>query len=459
LDSESEQHAPKHTLRQRLSVLSAGWPGGFDYRLGFRLAGPAGAAIVARGGQVLLAFVMARALGVAGYGEFVFAVGAAVLAGILADFGWPNVVNRELPVLIRRRSWNQLRGLNRAATICVTVFALTCAVAMLVAAQYFSQFALGLRMGALLAVPMALVLLRQQQLPAVDRATAGLLLDQGMAATAVLLVHLAHPLDTEAALGVYAAALALEVIVGSWIYASRLPAEARIAAPQYRAREWLGSGWAMFSSMLPRMLITRFDVLMVAPLAGLYQAGLFGSALRLTLLMTFPQYILQTLVTPRFSRAFADHDLGRVRRLLLLSSLFAFATAVPFLAPIVAAPGFVMAKFFGSEFAVGGATLFWLGIGQFIAAFGIPLNAMIAMGGNHKAMGRQGIVILVATFVGGFFLISRFGATGAGVLTMLSNSALTLGMVWLALPILRRNPGHEGGYQAGSTPRVSGGDG
>jgi O-antigen/teichoic acid export membrane protein len=417
----------------------AGRPFGIDYRLGIKLAGPAGAAVLARGGQVALAFVMARALGVAGYGEFVFALGAAVLAGTLADFGWPNVVNRELPALIRKQSWELLRGLNRAATVCVTLFALACAAAMLVAAQYFAHFALGLRMGALLAVPMALVLLRQQQLPAVDRATVGLLLDQGMAATAVLLVHLVHPLDTEGALAVYAVALALEVIVGSCIYRSRLPAEARGAAPQYRTREWLASGWAMFSSMLTRMLITRFDVLMVAPLAGLYQAGLFGSALRLTLLMTFPQYILQTLVLPRFSRAFADGDIGKVRRLFLLSSIFALLTAIPFLAPIVVAPSFVMAKVFGSEFAAGGTTLFWLGIGQFIAAFGIPLNAMIAMGGNHKAMGRQGIVLLVLTFVGGYFLVPRYGAAGAAILASASTCALTCGMICLALPIVTRN--------------------
>jgi O-antigen/teichoic acid export membrane protein len=371
---------------------------------------------------------------------FTFAVGGAVIAAMFAGFGWPNVVNRELPVLIRAQSWGLLRGLNRTATTCVALFALGCAAAMFAASWFFLPFSLGLRMGALLAVPMALVLLRQLELPAVDRATVGMLLDQGTAATVVLLVHLIHPLGIAAALEVYAAALTLEVILGSWVYRSRLPPEMFATVPEYRTRAWLASCWAMFSSMLSRILITRFDVLMVAPLAGLYQAGLFASALRLTLLMTFPQFILQTLVTPRFSRAFARGDSVAVRRLFLMSMAFALATSLPFLAPILIAPGFLMRKLFGAEFGAGGTTLFWLGAGQFTAAFGIPLYAMIAMGGNHKAMGRQGIVVLALTFVGGFLLVPRYGATGAAVLTALANLVVTCGMAWLALPILRRAP-------------------
>jgi O-antigen/teichoic acid export membrane protein len=356
---------------------------------------------------------------------------------MLADFGWPFVVNREIPRLIREKSWGLLRGLDRAANACVLVFALACAAAMLAASGFLPQFALGLRMGALLVVPLALVLLRQLQLPAVDRATVGMLLDQGTAATVVLLVHLVHPLDTAGALEVYAAALVLELIIGSWIVRARLPPDSFDAVPQYRIRQWLASAFAMFGSILSRILITRFDVLLVAPLAGLYQAGLFGSALRLTLLMTFPQFILQTLVMPRFSRAFAHGDLDKVRRLFLLSIAYAVITTLPFLAPMLVAPGFLMSTLFGADFAAGAQALFWLCIGQFVAAFGIPLNAMIAMGGNHKAMGRQGIVIVAVTLAAGFAIVPSYGAAGAAILTAFSNSALFFGMVWLAIPLIR----------------------
>jgi hypothetical protein len=59
------------------------------------------------------------------------------------------------------------------------------------------------------------------------------------------------------------------------------------------------------------------------------------------------------------------------------------------------------------------------------------------MGGNHKAMGRQGIVILAITFAAGFVIVPRYGAAGAAMLTALSNSALFGGMAWLAMPIVR----------------------
>ena len=82
----------------------------FDIAKLRRMAGPVTAAVVSRLGQTALAFVLARAFGVEGYGEFIFAVGTAVLASIAIDFGWPFVVNREMPLFIRDKSWELLRG-------------------------------------------------------------------------------------------------------------------------------------------------------------------------------------------------------------------------------------------------------------------------------------------------------------------------------------------------------------
>ena len=142
-------------------------------------------------------------------------------------------------------------------------------------------------------------------------------------------------------------------VVGTVIFRTRLPREALGARPAYRLRAWLHSGWSMFASLMPRMLITRFDVLMVAPLAGLAQAGLFGSALRVTLLMTFPQFILQIVVMPRFSRAFAHGRHEEVRQYFALCMIYAFITTVPFLLPMVIAPTWVMTTLFGHDFAPG----------------------------------------------------------------------------------------------------------
>jgi O-antigen/teichoic acid export membrane protein len=402
-----------------------------------RLAGPSGAALVSRGGQTVLAVVLARTLGVGGYGLFVFALGTAVLAGMFAGFGWPNVVNREMPRLIRERSWELLRGVNRAADACTATLALLIAGGLFASSFEFPGFATGLRMAALLSAPIALVLLRQQQLVGVDRPSLGMMLDQGMAATLVLLIVVLHPMGPAGTLTAYAAVTVALVVVASAVFRARLPEQARSATPRYRLREWLASGAGMFGSMLSRIFATRLDALLVAPFAGLAEAGLFGSAFRLTLLMTFPQFILQSLVTPRFSRAFAAGDLARVRYLYRLTFAFATLTALPFLLPALLVPEWVMQKLFGPGFAPGGAALFWLAIGQFVAAFGVSLNTMIAMGGDHKAMGRQGIAIAALTIIGGFFAVRSHGAVGAAIILMFSNFLWVAGMAWLARPLLR----------------------
>jgi len=404
-----------------------------------RLAGPSGAALLSRGGQTLLALVLARMLGPEGYGLFVFALGVAVLAAMFAGFGWPNVINREMHRLIREQAWSLLRGLNRAADMFAMLAAAALSLLFLAASLYFTDFAAGLRLAALLTVPLAVILMRQQQLVAVDRPTLGMMLDQGMAATFVLLIVLIRPMGPEGTLAAYAAVVIALAGVGTLVFRARLPEQARAAPPRYRWREWLASGAAMFGSLLSLIVVTRLDAILIAPLAGLHEAGLYGSAYRLSLLMTFPQFLVQTLVTPRFSRAFAAGDLTRVRRLYGLTVAFAAATALPFLLPAVLAPELIMRTLFGEEFTAGAPALFWLGVGQFIFAFGIALTTMIAMGGNHKAMGRQGIAIALLTLAAGYLIVPTYGAVGGAALLAASNALWVTGMAWLAYPILRKN--------------------
>lgn len=417
-------------------------PGDISERSGrlhqlIRLSGPMFAAIVSRGGQTILAFVLARSLGVAGYGEFIFAVGTALLVGNVAIFGWPNVVNREMPILIREASWGLLRGLVSAADIFVVSATSICALVLFLAASHVPHLEVGLKGAAILIVPTAFSLMRQQQLAAVDRATTGMLVDQGMAATMVLAIHFVLQLPVLGVIAVYASSMVVLVLLGTVIFRRRLPDEMHGAPPLYQWQLWLSSGASMFSSLLPRMLTTRFDVLMVAPLAGLVQAGLFGSALRVTLLMTFPQFVLQTIVMPRFSRAFAHGRLDDVRRFFFLCIGFAFVSTMPFIIPMVMAPSWMMSLMFGKDFAVGGSTLFWLGIGQLAMAFGIPLNAMIAMGGDHKSMGNQGIAVLACSFIAGWLLVPTYGSVAAAIITTVANITLVAGMVVLAWPIFR----------------------
>jgi len=422
-----------------------------------KVAGPAGAAVVTRAGQMLLAFVLARSLGVEGYGLFVFAVGGAALAGMVAGFGWPNVINREMPRLIRQEAWGLLRGMNRAADLFTIAFAAVLASALLAGSFYFAEFAIGLRLAALMTVPIALVYLRQQQLVAVDRPVLSMTLDQGMAASLVLLIALIRPFGPQGTIMSYCAVVIALVAVGTLVFRGRLPPQVRSVTATYRWREWIGSGASMFSSLLSRILVTRIDALLVAPLAGLADAGIFGGAFRLSLLMTFPQFILQSVVTPRFSRAFAAGDHHRVRQLYAATLAFAGITALPFLLPALIAPSLVMGTLFGPEFAAGGPTLFWLAMGQFVAAFGISLNSMIAMGGDHKAMGRQGVAIAVLTMGAGLLVVPRYGAEGAAIVLVASNALWVAGMARLARPLLGRGDGREPSAAGARTAPSKGG--
>lgn len=402
-----------------------------------RMAGPFIAAIISRLGQIVLAIVIARRFGPEDYGLFIFAVGTSVVVGMIADFGWPSVFNRMMPALKKGEDWTKLKGLARAADLTVFVGGVVGVIFLVALALLVGDLKTGLIAAALLVIPYAFVILRRQQLAAVGWAWLGLLLDQGFASTLLLILLLITPLSIVKALLAYSAFMLLALLIGTLAVRKRLPTQCRNAPPSYDWKPWLSMGGSITISFLPRILMTRVDVLMLAPLAGLAEAGVYGAALRVTILMTFPQFVLQTVALPLFSQAFANGQTGRVRRLFVLCLAYALATSVPVVMVIAIASEWIMGTLFGSDFADGALSLVLLGLGQFAISVGIPFASMITMGDREKAFGRFSLLVLIVNLALGLLLIPLYGATGGAVAVCISSFLLFGGQIWLGLPLLK----------------------
>lgn len=382
--------------------------------------------------------LIAQQFGPTHYGLFVFAVGTGMVASSLGTLGWQTSFNRLMPLLQHQGDWPAVSGLVRAADLVVFLGCTAGAVVLLAIAIFERTLSTGLLFAAMLTVPLGFTLLRRQQLAGAGKAPLALLLDQGFASAAVLLIGLLGLLSVEGLLWMYGAALVLGGIAATWLFKQDLPPDARVTPRKYEMRSWLSSSWSILMGQLARLFLARMDVLLLPALANLTETGLYGAALRITYVLTFPQVLLQTLVGPLLGKAFAGNQLGRARRLIFYSSGLALLTGVPLTIAICVYPSWILRTLFGPEFEDASTALVLLAIGQLGVGASIPLGSALMMGGRESQFWRSNVTVLVVSLALAFVLIPQHGAIGAATVGLVAGLALFASQLALVRPMLRR---------------------
>lgn len=404
--------------------------------VGAALAGTFGVAILSRLALLVMAVILARDLGPRGYGIFVFATGVAALLAQLAAFGWPALTNRLMPAYQNQQDWSHLRGFLNAGDRVVGGLSVIASVVLVLLGLYTDLFSddmsKGLLLSVLIVVPFALTRLRKQQLAAVGRPALGIFYDETLGPIIVVLVLLAAGLpDVTGAMAVYGAGSLLAVLLATLAFRRKWPSEIRAVQPAYLVATWMGMAMPIAVGLSSRMLMTKADVLMLAPLAGVEEVGLYGAAFRVTYVITFPQIVLMAVMTPLISQAFAAHRPDQLRSRLRIANLFSLLTALPPALLIIALSELIMEGVFGPAYAAAAPTLAILAVGQLAASLVMPFSSVLMMGGRERVFGTINLAALALNVLLNLLLAPRYGALGSAVATTISLS-LILAMQWVA---------------------------
>lgn len=397
------------------------------------------AAVIARLGLLALAIMLGRRFGPSDYGAFTFATGLALILAQLALIGWPTLTNRMVPELLRDRNWGALKGLQSTGDMVSVAMSVIAIVALIFLSGLFEDLGPSLLLAALLVFPFATAILRRQQLAAFRQPAIGLLFDQGFGALVAVLVLAIFGVGSifEAVL-IFAGGILLGNLVTTLLLRRLMPAECKHAKRTMHLRPWLALCLPMLVGMSAKLFMSKADVLMLAPLGGLYESGLYGAAFRITFLMTFPQVVLMAVVTPMISEAFAKNQISRVKQLTIASIGFAAVTSLPFALVMMVLPGPIMTLLFGQQFEPASVVLALLAIGQLVSCLAIPASSVLTMGGKEKAYGTLHLVCLALHVLANFAVIPVYGAVGAAGATAAIMTLLGLGQLVIVRSVLGR---------------------
>jgi len=383
--------------------------------------------------------VLSRWLGLHAYGQYVIALGWALVLTLPARLGFDNSALRFSTVYLETRQFGVLRGFVRVAIAAVAVGSLIAGAAMIVAGMVVGGVDIATLMwAAALILPLALLGVFSALMRTAQRIFASQFYDQVLRPGLLIFLLLALVIlggrpTVEAALMVTAIA-AVAALAALLIEFRRAFASPDGSAADYAdAGKWFAIGLPLLAIIMAQELMNQLEVLLLGSLADARSAGLFSAAWRLASLLPFALQALATVGAPMIASAYHRNRPDEMHRVAKLNARLGFAFAL--LAGLVLVlGGRWLLAIFGPEFTAAYPALLVLLLGGLVnASTGVVAYLMTLTGRERPALAIF-VAALAVSLSLNLVLIPRFGIIGAAVA---STSALSFWNVAMLIYVRR----------------------
>jgi len=377
----------------------------------------------------LVSLLLARLLGVKGFGTYVYAMAWANFLSIPALLGLENLLIRELAAFQAQSAWGLMRGLlkwaNRVALFSSLGLASAAAAIVWGLTDRLESGLTHTLWVAMATLPiLTLFRLRQSALHGLQHVVKAQLAEIFQMLFLIALIIgmyflIGDGINATLVVIAYGCALCIIFLIWSGLLSQRVPQAVKQAIPVYRTQAWV-------RSMLPLVLIssmhiinTRTDVIMLGAIKGPEAAGIYNVASRGALLITFVMMAVNSALAPTVASLYTIRDLVRLQRIITISVRITTLLALP-IGIFFMFFGYWYLLLFGKGFTGGQLPLTILSAGQlFNVAMG-SVGLLLTMTG-HEREAAMGLGIgAVTNVILNAALIPYWGAEGAAVATVTS---------------------------------------
>ena len=361
------------------------------------VAGTGAARLAGMAASFAAGVLLARGLGVEGYGFYSLAFAVITIAAIPGELGLPILVTREVAAASATRDYGKLFAVLRWADR--TTFWVAGGVALLIAAAGLAlsgrlppQLAWALVLGAPVIPLITLAKTRGAALQGLNHVVRGqvpwtLLRPLLLAAMVGALLVTGRALTAPLAMALNSIVAAIVLAFAFVWLRQRLP-QARPAKLPDGGRGWLASALPMGLMEGIRVLQTELAILLVGLIAAPGLVGLFRVANVTATMAAAAVTIVAAVAMPLIARLHAERDPARLQKMVTAVAYAQFAGVLALALPLLLFPGQLLAFAFGPGFAPAGDAMRILLLSQLAnAAFG-PNMALLAMTGHERRVAR-----------------------------------------------------------------------
>jgi len=394
--------------------------------------------------------LLARLLGVEGYGIYAYALSCINLLAVPAVLGLDRLLVRETAILAERQDWGMLRGLlqwgnSLALGVTTMLVAVTALIgwwfltaenaptvhAVWVALTLLPFMALTKLRGATLAG------LRQVALATIPEELVRPVIYITLLAVAYFFLH--TQLTAADAIRLNLTAFVSGFGVGAWLLWQYLPQEVKSSFPAFHSKEWLGAAFtlSLLSALHTINLELRFQMLGI--LGDARDMGIFAVAVRGADLISIPQLAINAVLAPLLARFYSENNMSRLQTVVTKGAQLTLAITLPIVMVCLIFGEWVM-SIFGPEFSQGASVLSILCIGGLANAIAGSVGLLLTMTRNEKYAVRSVAITLLLNVSLNGLLIPRYGAQGAAIAQATCFIVINMLFMWWANRLIGIRP-------------------
>jgi O-antigen/teichoic acid export membrane protein len=397
-------------------------------------------AMLALGSQVLLA----RWMGRAEYGVFIYAWTWVVMIGSLSDMGLSSAARRFIPEYTERGERSHLRGFLRGSSR--LAFGIACTIS---AAGAGTVYLLAPRLDPVSVAPLYLAC---ATIPAwgLSQILSGIAQTYDWQNLALIPFYVVRQIAMTGLMGLAwwhgaptGAVIAMTVaMVTSWIVTlwqgvwlrQRLKMKVERGAARHDVKAWLATALPIFVVESFYLLLTYVDILALEHLGSPQDVAVYFAGARLLGIVAFVYYAIAGATTHKFTQYHVSGDHARLRTFFGETARWTFWPSLALCVAILAL-GQPLLSLFGPGFDDGYSAMLILSVGMLARAAVGPAERLLNMLGDGKPCAAIYALAFAVNLALCIMLIPRLGIDGAAVAT---STALCLESVLLYCTVRRR---------------------
>lgn len=399
------------------------------------------------------AVVLARLLGVEGYGAYALLISVVTILRLPASFGAAALLLREVSASRANENWGRMRGVSRWTLRFCLITSIPVTISIFIGAYLFGDqipdtLQPSLPWVAALVIVLPLAALRGGVLRGLGKVVWSYFPEQIIRPLLLLTLALAPFLwggiinRPEEAMAINVMATVAAWLVGTIMLMTIWPKQVREATPEQDGPGWrksllsLGLGNAMY------MLDGEVAVLALGLVASKADVGVFKAASQFAILAGLGYAVITANVSPRIAAAWSKNNLAAVQKTVTDGSRLSMLYCVPVSLGLAALGGWGVPFVMGPGFEGAWAPLAILALGHLInAAFGSS-TAVLTMTHHERGNAVAFAIGLVVNVGLTLILTPMFGAIGAATAVTASIILRNL-ILWI---YVRRQLGIETGF-------------
>lgn len=402
--------------------------------------------VASSGLNLLIAILLAHALELSDYGIVVFVIATLTLLTIPGVFGLDRLLIREVAVDHLRNSLGRARSLVSGARRIVLgasliIGAVTAAVTWLVSGGSASATATSMWIG-LLALPFATWNRVQQGATlGLSRIVAAQIPEMlvrplvFIGLVAILLLVLSSQLPPQVVIVMHVVSYAAAVAAGAVYLGRTMPRDHGMTDASAASMPSLRQA-ASFAALGGASVINnQAGIVLLGLMATTEQAGLYGAAARLALLVPFPLTAINAVLSPTAARLWHAGRIDELQRVVTLSARLTLLLSLPAAIAFIAFGAWFLDAAFPPAFVVAAPALAVLSLGQLVNASMGSVGVLLQMTGHERTAAGAVAAGAGITLVLSVALIPIAGIVGAA---LAAAASLTAWNVWLAIETRRR---------------------